>query len=216
MPPSAPATREALLKGQVAALTGELERLKEEVGRLHQERAVLRLKIDAMARKLFGKSSERLDPAQLQMVFDTLEGEPQPVPEAGADTTGPAHPDITSPAPARRKKRTFAELIEGLPETVTTLTPPEVLADPDAWRATGHAEETRLLDYTPGRFSVRLILRPEYVRTGAPHEPPVTAPLHLLQDRCMATPRLLANCWIITKESTPAISAALRFSYPAL
>lgn len=197
--PSAPATREALLEHRVEALTGELERLKEEVERLHQERTVLRLKIDAMARRLFGKSSEKLDPAQLQMVFDTLEAEPETTPENPAATASPAPPDIP-PAAAGRKKRSFAELIKGLPETVTTLTPPEVLADPGAWRPTGNAEETKLIDYTPGRFSVLVILRPKYARIEAPHEPPVTAPLHLLQDRCMATPRLLANTLVLRFE----------------
>ncbi|MES2736651.1 MAG: transposase [Verrucomicrobiota bacterium] len=34
---------------------------------------MLRLKVDAMARKLFGRSSEKLDPAQLQMVFEALQ-----------------------------------------------------------------------------------------------------------------------------------------------
>lgn len=58
MTPSTPAAaiREALLEHQVETLTGELERLKAEVERVHQERTVLRLKIDAMARRLFGKS----------------------------------------------------------------------------------------------------------------------------------------------------------------
>ena len=200
MMPSAPATREALLEHRVEALTGELERLKEEVERLHQERAVLRLKIDAMARRLFGKSSERLDPAQLQMVFDSLEAEPEPLPEVQAAVGSAADPDIAPAASTRRKKRTLAQLMEGLPETVTILTPPRVLAEPDAWQATGSAQETRLIDYTPGRFSVLLIRRPEYVRKSSPHEPPVTAPLHLLRDRCMATPRLLANTFILRFE----------------
>ena len=59
---------------------------------------------------------------------------------------------------------------------------------------------TLTIDYTPGRFSALIILRPKYVRIEAPHEPPVTAPLHLLQDRCMATPRLLANTFILRFE----------------
>ena len=195
--PPAPATREALLEHQVETLTGELERLKAEVERLRQERTVPRLKIDAMARRLFGKSSERLDPAQLQMVFSNLALETEPAPQTLAQTPPaavlPAGPDIPAAAPAVRKKRSLAELMEGLPVTVTTLTPPEVPACPEAWRAIGNAEQTRLLDYTPGRFGVHLIVRPKYVRTGAPHDPPVTAPLHLLQNRCMATPRLLAG-----------------------
>jgi hypothetical protein len=63
-----PTAREVLLEGQVASLTGELQQLREEVERLQQEKRVLRLKIDALSRKLFGRSSEKLSPDQLQLV----------------------------------------------------------------------------------------------------------------------------------------------------
>ncbi|MES2709540.1 MAG: hypothetical protein V4726_23285 [Verrucomicrobiota bacterium] len=46
--------REALLEHQVASLTGEMEQPKEVVERLNQERTVLRLKIHALFRRLFG------------------------------------------------------------------------------------------------------------------------------------------------------------------
>jgi hypothetical protein len=48
-----------------------------EIDELKQHNAVLRLKVDAMARKLFGKSSEKLDPAQLQLVLDALKDAPE-------------------------------------------------------------------------------------------------------------------------------------------
>ena len=70
--------------------------------------------------------------------------------------------------------------------------PPEVKAEPEAWSCIG-AEETRLIDYTPGKFSCQKLVRRKYVSKEARHLPPVTAPLHTLQDRCIATPRLLAH-----------------------
>ncbi|OYW26233.1 MAG: hypothetical protein B7Z47_07840, partial [Chthoniobacter sp. 12-60-6] len=70
--------------------------------------------------------------------------------------------------------------------------PEEVKADPEAWACIG-AEETKLIDYTPGRFACQKLVRRKYVRKDARHLPPVTAPLHTLQDRCIATPRLLAH-----------------------
>ena len=140
-----PTAREVLLEGQVASLTGELQQLREEVERLEQEKRVLRLKIDALSRKLFGRSSEKLSPDQLQMVFDTLAQEAAtaaatpPVEETAAGSAGPGTtPAAPGPLPANvRKKRSLAELIENLP----------------------------------------------------------------------------ASCWTISKESTPAISAALRFHH---
>ena len=203
-----PTAREVLLEGQVASLTEDLRKLQEEVERLQQEKRVLRLKIDALSRKLFGRSSEKLSPDQLQLVFDTLAREAitsaatPPVEEtAAAGTSHDTTPAAPGPAPhPARKKRSLAELIENLPATTIVLTPPEVEADPTGWRATGASEETKLIDYTPGHFSVQIILRPKYVPVDHPFAPPITAPLHQLQARCIATPRLLANTLILRFE----------------
>ena len=207
-----PVARVTLLEGQVAALTENNRQLREEVDRLQQEKKVLRLKIDALSRKLFGRSSEKLNPGQLQLLFDTLAQEALttanpgsgPAPEDPAAPGGPS-PDTTPAAPGPppanvRKKRSLAELIENLPATTIVLTPAEVEADPAAWRATGAAETTRLLDYTPGHFSVRIILRPKYVPVDNPFAAPITAPLYQLQARCIATPRLLANTLVLRFE----------------
>ena len=72
MPAAAPASRPAPLVEQVAALIEQNRQLREENERLQQEKKVLRLKIDALSRKLFGRSSEKLNPDQLQLIFDTL------------------------------------------------------------------------------------------------------------------------------------------------
>lgn len=68
--------RDSLLQQENATLREVIKSLKMEVDQLKQHNAVLRLKVDAMARKLFGKSSEKLDPAQLQLVLDALKDAP--------------------------------------------------------------------------------------------------------------------------------------------
>jgi predicted RNase H-like nuclease (RuvC/YqgF family) len=73
MKPDSP--RAALLQQEIATLRVENEALKAEIEELRQHNHTLRLKVDAMARKLFGKSSEKLDAAQLQMVFDALQNQ---------------------------------------------------------------------------------------------------------------------------------------------
>ena len=62
------------LQAQIAVLTDANKGLTARIEQITQDNVVLRLKVDAMARKLFGRSSEKLDPAQLQMVFDALHG----------------------------------------------------------------------------------------------------------------------------------------------
>src|ERR1041385_7837777 len=74
MTPETP--REAQLEERNAALLAQVEALKQELEQVRQDNVVLRLKVDAMARKLFGRSSEKLNAAQLQMVFEALQNEP--------------------------------------------------------------------------------------------------------------------------------------------
>ena len=191
----------AELREMIKTLQAQIESLKGQNEQLAQHNHVLRLKIDAMARKLFGKSSEKLDPAQLQMVFDALQNE-TPVNDAAkkaAASDSPACGSEAEAAPAspaagngRRKKRTLDELVEGLPVSEVIIDPQEVKADPAAWTCIG-AEVTRLIDYIPGKFQCEKLVRRKYVRKDARHLPPITAPLQTLQDRCIATPRLLAH-----------------------
>ena len=190
----------ALLQQQNAELRAQNEALKEENEQLRQNNAVLRLKVDAMARKLFGKSSEKLDPAQLQMVFEALQNEPPEDTPKKSDASGSAVCDSEAEAPAtpapegqaKRKKRTLEQIIAGLPVSEVIIDPPEVKAEPEAWQCIG-AEETRLIDYIPGKFACQKLVRRKYVRKEARHLPPITAPLLTLQGRCIATPRLLAH-----------------------
>ena len=188
------------LQAQIAVLTDANKGLTARIEQITQDNVVLRLKVDAMARKLFGRSSEKLDPAQLQMVFDALHGPLQEQDAAKKPAASDCVPDASEAeaaaappvASSKRRKRTLDELIAGLPVTEVIIDPEEVKAEPEAWSCIG-AEETKLIDYTPGRFLCQKLVRRKYVRTAARHLPPVTAPLHTLQDRCIATPRLLAH-----------------------
>lgn len=190
----------AALRETIKTLQAQIESLKEQNEQLAQHNAVLRLKVDAMARKLFGKSSEKLDPAQLQMVFAALQNETpgdDAAKKAGASDSPACGSEAdaaaaTTTSATRRKKRTLDELIEGLPVSEVIIDPEEVKADPAAWTCIG-AEVTKLIDYTPGKFQCEKLVRRKFVRNDARHLPPLTAPLHTLQDRCIATPRLLAH-----------------------
>ena len=57
------------LEQTVLLLTGRLETALAENSRLQAENKLLREKVDRLARRLFGKSSEKLDPAQLELLL---------------------------------------------------------------------------------------------------------------------------------------------------
>lgn len=189
----------ARLLEENAALRAHNERLQRQLEQLEEQNRLLQRKVDAMARKLFGQSSEKLDARQMQLVFEALQEETDEAAKkpAASDSNGDNSeaegeaPDGTSAGKPRRK-RTLEQLVEGLPVTEEVVDPPQVQADPEGWVCMG-AEETKLIDYTPGKFSCRKIIRRKWVRAQERHLPPVIAPLVALQERCMAAPRLLAH-----------------------
>jgi transposase len=186
-------TLEALLNKENVALREENKTLREHIDELKQTNHVLKLKVDAMARKLFGKSSEKLDPAQMQLLLEAIESEAEserPKPDASALEVSDSEAETS--AKNTRKKRTLDELIDHLPVVEVIIDPDAVKAAPAAFTCIG-SEVTKLIDYIPGKFQAEHLIRRKYVRNDERHLPPIIAPLHTLQDRCIATPRTLAH-----------------------
>ena len=148
---------------------------------------MLKQTIDALCRRVFGKSSEQLDASQLEP-FE---------PPKKAPAADPAdHGLAAEEADARRQRRKQPRpprIPEHLPVTEQVLDPPEVLAAPDQWRRIG--EEVReQLDYKRGEFRHIRLGRGKYVRKGDVLAKPVVAPLPpSLLDRCLATPGMVAE-----------------------
>ena len=169
----------------------ERQKLLDENASLRAEVAQLKQTIDALVRRIFGARSEALDPAQLELLLgpDTSKKAPAAVP---ADP-GPAAEIPPHQKPARKQPRA-PRIPENLPVTEERiLEPAEVIAEPGAWRRIG--EETReQLHYQRGSFSRIRTVRPKYVRISDPLTKPIIAPLPpSLQDRCIATPALIAE-----------------------
>ncbi len=169
----------------------ELTALRELVGTLRtalaesrKENALLRQKVEALVRRVFGASSERLDPAQLELLH--LAGAaPPPV-------VAPA-PRRTEPRAAHAKKERAPRLPEHLPVVEEVIDPEPVQAAPQDWRCIGQ-EVSEQLDYEPGRFLCRRTIRRKYVSRLEPERAPVIAPLPAcLQERSLAAPGLLAQ-----------------------
>ena len=195
-----------------AELTAALAASQQQVVELKQENEILRLKIDALVRRIFGVKSEKIDPAQLELFMAGVgtdgaplaSGEATSAPAAAITPTGdtldsiPAEHPVTSRAKNARRPR----LPEHLPIIEEIVDPDPVLANPAGYRCIGQ-ETTEQLDFVRGHFQRRHIIRRKYVARDNPGAAPIIAPLVTLQERCLAAPALLAN--IITSKYCDAL-----------
>jgi len=169
-------------------LLDELARQAAETARWKQECELLRQKLDLVLRKLFGKSSEVLDPAQLELLL----GDP-PGKALASFPQGDA-PEEAAPSAARTERKPRRERIpDHLPVVEEVLLPEALKACPDAWRRIGE-ERSDSLDYQPGKVFIRRLVRPVFVKVADRDAAPVTAKLPpRLQDGLTAAPGLIAH-----------------------
>jgi transposase len=165
----------------------QLKKRDEQIEALQNENALLRQKLDLLIRKVFGPSSEKLDPAQLEMFL-----------QGGENSLG--KPEASSaleeadPLPSRHRTcRSDRRLPEDLPVVEQVIDPEEVKAEPDQWRCIG-SEVSEQLDYEPARFLRRRLVRRKYVSKIDQDAAPVIAELPpMLQQRSTVAPGLLAQ-----------------------
>jgi transposase len=175
----------APLHAELSALRELVVSLKEALERSRQENTLLRQKVDSLVRRVFGSSSERLDRAQLELLLQL------PVP-MDRDTTVPA---IAAPkvSVSRSRKERTPRLPDNLPVVEEVIEPEPVKAAPQSWRCIGQ-EVSEQLDYEPGRFFKRRVVRRKYVHKTNPDCAPLIAPLpQRLLDRSLPAPGLLAH-----------------------
>jgi transposase len=168
-----------LLQEENASLRAALEQARSEI-------TVLRQKLDALARRFFGKRSEQLDAAQLQLLLGGLTQEP---------SQALRQPSLLPAARTPRPSRTGSQRLrtpENL-EVVREVIEPEVVqAQPQKWKCISQ-EVSRLLDYQPGKFFWRETVRPKYVPVEDRTLPPVVASAPVrVSEGCLAAPGLLA------------------------
>lgn len=165
------------------------QELLDEVARWKQECELLRQKLDLVLRKLFGKSSEALDPAQLELLLGEPPGKAPAFPPCG---DAPEEANESSVARAERKPRR-ERIPDHLPVLEEVLLPEPVKACPEAWRRIGE-EKCDSLDYQPGKVFIRRLVRPVFVKIADRDAAPVTAKLPpRLQDGLTAAPGLIAH-----------------------
>ena len=176
----------ALLQAEVQTLRQQVAALAEALAQSRRENALLRQKLDALARRFFGKKSEQLNAAQLELLLGGLADGSVEVAEEPEPPVRPA----PRPSPtATRRLRTPDNL-----EVVRAVIEPELVqAEPAQWKCIGQ-EVSRQLDYQPGKFFWQETVRPKYVRRDQRALPPVIAPaLARVAEHSLAAPGLLAQ-----------------------
>jgi transposase len=152
------------------SMLDQIAQRDQVIARQAAEIIVLKQTIDALCRRIFGKSSEKLDPAQLEFVLGQLGRPATPPPPAAPEGLQP-------PARAPRAKPQRRQRIpENLPVTEEIIDPPEVTANPDAFRRIGE-EITKRIAFTPGKFSAIHQIRGKYIAIDNPAAKPIIAPL---------------------------------------
>lgn len=119
-----------------AELTRQLEAALSAVTVLQQENALLRQKVDLLVKRVFGSTSERLSPGQMELLLAVAE---TPAAVAPAEKLVPQY--ISRP-----QKERAPRLPEHLPVVEEVLDPEPVKAEPEQWRRIGE-EVSEQLDY---------------------------------------------------------------------
>jgi transposase len=165
-------------------MTPREEQLLQENEQLRRENALLRQKVDALARRFFGSSSEKLDRSQLELLLQLVQ-----CPEPAVKKIQPVAAAPKTPARSERAPR----LPDNLPVVEEIIDPEPVKAQPQDWRCIGR-EISEQLDYEPGRFLKRRVIRNKYVHKTDPDLAPIIAALpERLRDKSLPAPGLLAH-----------------------
>jgi transposase len=163
------------------------KQLLQRVEELEAENALLRRKVDLLVRKIFGVSSEKLDPSQLDLFLLNAEDTPGKPEASSLAEEAEAQPS------RRRTPQREERWPEDLPVVEQIVDPDEVQAEPEQWRCIGQ-EVSEQLDYEPARFLRRRLIRRKYISRTNRDTAPVIAELPpMLQERCVAAPGLLAH-----------------------
>ncbi len=189
---SRPSATKKELYTQLASARGEVDGLRQQLEGAQIEIRLLRAKLDALARRMFGKKSEQLSEAQLQLL---LQEQTAPGPALGKESGPQAFETqpLRSEREVRRKAKRGPRVPEHLPVVEEVLVPEAVKNEPALWRKIGE-EVSELIDFEPARFWRRRLVRPKYVHRQEVDAVPVVAPLpDSLQARCLAAPVLLAQ-----------------------
>ena len=179
----------ATLAAELSELRGLVATLKAALELSRQENSLLRQKIDALVRRVFGASSEQVDRKQLELLLQLAA---QAASAEPVSVVAKKEVNVQPRLVAARKDRA-PRLPEHLPVVEEVIEPEPVKEAPAEWRCIGQ-EVSEQLDFEPARFLRRRIIRKKYVHRTELDAVPVIAPLpERLLDRSLPAPGLLAH-----------------------
>ena len=153
------ATMDPRLGAQVRKAFDELQHERDQLQKAYE---MARLELERLKRSLFGKKGERVDPAQLQLVFGAMaklldEARARAQDTAGQDAVLPPAPP---PKPRHGHGRRPPSDLSLLPEVRIELDDPTV--GPGAVRI--GEDVSRKLEWQRGHFVCSVLVRPRYAR----------------------------------------------------
>ena len=185
-------SEEVRLRELLAQKDAQIQQLQAENQRQSQEIKLLKEKVDLLIRRLFGAKSEKLDAAQLELLLSQVDSGKADASAEKAEAS-PIVETLKLTAKRAQKNQRRERWPEELAVEQEVIEPQEVKDNPEAFRCIGE-EVTEMLDYQPGRFFRRQIIRRKFVRREQSDLAPIIAPLpESLQQRCLAAPGLLAQ-----------------------
>ena len=151
----------------------ENNELKMKITSLKSENMLLLEKIQYLLNKIFGRSSERLNPDQLLLAFEELAELQTALEQTPSEVE--ACEDVVLPSKRGKRKPLDAKIPENLPVETIVIEPDEVLKNPELWVKIGE-ERTEQLDVVPTRFFKRVTIRPKYKKIKDRSVAPIIAP----------------------------------------
>ena len=168
----------------------KISELETMVQQLIAELKWQRAKYEALERRAFGQSSEKLTQEDLQNFFPALQD------QAGntyqAPVIEPAPPGTRIKQPLEKAGGVRANIPAHIERVEVVLVPEPVQASPDQYQKIGE-EVTERLDYKPGQIICKRYIQPKYKRIDAPNVICQQTPPPTVVDKCLAEPGLVAH-----------------------
>jgi transposase len=141
--------------------------LKALVESLQLENKLLYQKIQLLMGRMFGRKSEKLNDAQLELILGELGIKPKDKDD---------DPPPSGPKPGKRRGKRKPRMPEDLPTEEIVIEPDDVKASPENYQRIGQ-EVCEELDVVLPKYFRRRIIRPKYKSKVDRDMPPIIAPL---------------------------------------
>jgi len=162
-------------RGNFDQLLNERMGLRSENDQLKTEIFLLQEKVQFLMKKLFGRSSERLNPDQLQLALEELQGLQEELDAAMAQSEEEEELPEEKDSKRGKRKPLDAKIPKDLPTDIIVIDPDEVTENPELWEKIDE-ERSEQLDVTPTRFFKTITIRNKYKRIDDRSAAPIVAP----------------------------------------